>query len=33
MCLVGLPNIGKSLTFTCLTKCAAPSENYPFCTI
>jgi len=31
--IVGLPNVGKSLLFRCLTKIAVPSENYPFCTI
>ncbi|GKT36989.1 Obg-like ATPase 1 [Aduncisulcus paluster] len=33
MGLVGLPNVGKSLIFNCLTKCEVPSENFPFCTI
>jgi len=33
MGIVGLPNVGKSLTFTALTKVAVPSENFPFCTI
>lgn len=33
MGIVGLPNVGKSLTFTTLTKVAVPSENFPFCTI
>ncbi|KAH0573387.1 GTP dependent nucleic acid binding protein [Spironucleus salmonicida] len=33
MGLVGLPNVGKSLTFTVLTQVQVPSENYPFCTI
>eukprot|EP00768_Dysnectes_brevis_P007701 gnl/Dysnectes_brevis/659_a727_4765.p1 GENE.gnl/Dysnectes_brevis/659_a727_4765~~gnl/Dysnectes_brevis/659_a727_4765.p1 ORF type:complete len:402 (+),score=163.61 gnl/Dysnectes_brevis/659_a727_4765:210-1415(+) len=32
MGLVGLPNVGKSLTFNILTKLEVPSENYPFCT-
>jgi obg-like ATPase 1 len=31
--LVGLPNIGKSLIFNCLTNQNVPSQNYPFCTI
>ena len=31
--IVGLPNVGKSTFFNVLTKCQAPSENYPFCTI
>lgn len=33
MGLVGLPNVGKSTTFNCLTKLNVPAENYPFCTI
>lgn len=33
MGLVGLPNVGKSTTFNCLTKLNIPAENYPFCTI
>ena len=33
MGIVGLPNIGKSLTFSILTQVQVPSENYPFCTI
>lgn len=33
MGLVGLPNVGKSLTFNILTRLAVPSANYPFCTI
>lgn len=33
MGLVGLPNVGKSTTFNCLTKLSVPAENYPFCTI
>eukprot|EP00703_Trepomonas_sp_PC1_P001073 JAP95533.1 GTP-binding protein [Trepomonas sp. PC1] len=33
MGIVGLPNIGKSLTFNILTNVQVPSENYPFCTI
>lgn len=31
--IVGMPNIGKSLLFNCLTSQQVPSENYPFCTI
>lgn len=33
MGLVGLPNVGKSTTFNCLTKLNVPADNYPFCTI
>ena len=33
MGLVGLPNVGKSLTFNILTRLTVPSANYPFCTI
>ncbi len=31
--IVGLPNVGKSSLFSALTSQAAPSENYPFCTV
>jgi ribosome-binding ATPase len=31
--IVGLPNVGKSSLFNALTAQAAPSQNYPFCTV
>jgi ribosome-binding ATPase len=31
--IVGLPNVGKSTLFKCLTRAEIPAENYPFCTI
>lgn len=31
--IVGLPNVGKSTVFNCLTKAGAEAANYPFCTI
>ena len=31
--VVGLPNVGKSSFFNCITQSAAAAENYPFCTI
>ncbi len=31
--IVGLPNVGKSTLFNCLSTNKAQSENYPFCTI
>lgn len=33
MGIVGVPNVGKSTLFNCLTKLNIPAENFPFCTI
>jgi obg-like ATPase 1 len=33
MGIVGVPNVGKSTFFNCLTKLNIPAENFPFCTI
>lgn len=31
--IVGLPNVGKSTTFNCLSKLNVPASNFPFCTV
>lgn len=31
--IIGLPNVGKSTFFNCLSKIKVKSSNYPFCTI
>ena len=33
MRIVGLPNVGKSTLFNCLSNAKAQSANFPFCTI
>jgi ribosome-binding ATPase YchF (GTP1/OBG family) len=30
---LGIPNVGKSTFFNCLSKLNVPAENFPFCTI
>ena len=31
--IVGLPNVGKSKLFNCLSSAKAQAANFPFCTI
>jgi obg-like ATPase 1 len=33
MGIVGMPNVGKSTLFNCLSKLNVPASNFPFCTI